>query len=70
MGNTGVAFVAIPQIPPRNVAWMKSGIWVHWLKVLFEWYFLRKVKTGTISPFYEKYSLRLMGIRKRQIEKK
>lgn len=70
MGNTGVAFVAIPQIPPRNVAWMKGGIWVHWLKVLFEWYFLRKVKTGTISPFYEKYSLRLMGIRKRQIDKK
>ena len=65
MGNTGVAFVAMPQIPPRNVAWMKGGIWVHWLKVAFEWYFLHKVKTGSISPFYEKYALRLMGIRKR-----
>jgi len=69
MGNTGVAFVAIPQIPPRNVAWMRGGRWVHWLKVLFEWYFLRKVRKGTISPLYEKYSLRLLGIRKRQLEK-
>lgn len=69
MGNTGVAFVALPQIPPRNVAWMKGGKWVHWMKVAFEWYFLRKVKTGSISPFYEKYALRLMGIRKRDIEK-
>ncbi len=69
MGNTGVAFVALPQIPPRNVAWMKGGIWVHWLKVLFEWYFMRKVKTGSISPFYEKYGLRFMGIRKRELKK-
>ncbi len=70
MGNTGVAFVALPQNPPRNVAWMRSGIWVHWLKIAFEWYFLRKVKTGSISPFYEKYGLRLMGIRKRELNKK
>ncbi|MCB9976940.1 MAG: NAD(P)/FAD-dependent oxidoreductase [Rhodospirillales bacterium] len=70
MGNTGVAFVALPQIPPRNVAWMRGGKWVHWLKVLFEWYFIRKVKTGSISPFYEKYALRLLGIRKRQMQDK
>ncbi|MCF8475141.1 MAG: NAD(P)/FAD-dependent oxidoreductase [Emcibacter sp.] len=69
MGNTGVAFVAVPQIPPRNVAWMKGGRWVHWGKVLFEWYFLRKVRKGTISPIYERYILRLLGIRKRQLEK-
>lgn len=68
MGNTGAAFVAIPQIPPRNVAWMRTGMWVHWLKILFEWYFLRKVRTGSISPLYEKYGLRFLGIRKRQIE--
>ncbi|MBT8133361.1 MAG: NAD(P)/FAD-dependent oxidoreductase, partial [Gammaproteobacteria bacterium] len=29
MGDTGAAFVAIPQIPPRNVAWFKKGKWVH-----------------------------------------
>jgi sulfide:quinone oxidoreductase len=69
MGNTGVAFVALPQIPPRNVAWMKGGKWVHWLKIAFEWYFLRKVRTGSVSPFYETYALRLMGIRKRERQK-
>jgi sulfide:quinone oxidoreductase len=69
MGNTGVAFVAIPQIPPRNVAWMRGGRWVHWMKIIFEWYFIRKVKKGVISPVYEKYGLRLLGIRKRQLKK-
>src|SRR3546814_1070874 len=29
MGDTGVAFVALPQIPPRNVTWTKVGRWVH-----------------------------------------
>jgi sulfide:quinone oxidoreductase len=24
------AFVALPQIPPRNVTWMKKGRWVHY----------------------------------------
>lgn len=66
MGNTGVAFVAVPQNPPRNVAWMRGGRWVHWAKILFEWYFIRKVKKGSISPVYEKYVLRFLGIRKRQ----
>lgn len=69
MGDTGVAFVAIPQIPPRNVAWVKGGRWVHWAKAVFEWYFLRKVKTGSISPVYEKYFLRFLGIRKRQLKR-
>ena len=25
MGDTGAAFVALPQIPPRNVNWFKQG---------------------------------------------
>lgn len=62
MGDTGVAFVALPQIPPRNVAWMKRGRWVHWAKVAFEKYFLRKMKTGNSEPIYEKYVLRALGI--------
>lgn len=70
MGNTGVAFVALPQIPPRNVAWMRGGRWVHWMKIAFEWYFLRKVKTGSISPIYEKVALRFLGIRKRELQPK
>ncbi|HNW63906.1 MAG TPA: FAD-dependent oxidoreductase, partial [Piscinibacter sp.] len=27
MGDTGAAFVALPQIPPRNVNWFKKGKW-------------------------------------------
>src|SRR5512139_1194442 len=28
-GDSGVAFVAMPQNPPRNVNWASSGRWVH-----------------------------------------
>jgi sulfide:quinone oxidoreductase len=62
MGDTGAAFVAIPQNPPRNVSWFKAGKWVHWAKVAFEKYFLRKVKKGSTEPVYEKYILKAFGI--------
>lgn len=62
MGDTGAAFVAIPQIPPRNVAWFKKGKWVHLAKIAFEKYFIRKMKKGTSEPLYEKYILKLLGI--------
>ncbi len=64
MGDTGVAFVAMPQIPPRNVAWMKKGKWVHLAKVAFEKYFIKKMKKGTTENLYEKYILKAMGINK------
>ena len=64
MGDTGAAFVAIPQIPPRNVAWFKKGKWVHLAKIAFEKYFIRKMKKGTSEPLYEKYILKLLGIEK------
>ena len=62
MGDTGAAFVALPQIPPRNVAWMKKGKWVHLAKIAFEKYFIRKMKKGTSEPVYEKYILKALGI--------
>ncbi|MFB6261171.1 MAG: NAD(P)/FAD-dependent oxidoreductase, partial [Thiohalorhabdaceae bacterium] len=62
LGDTGAAFVAMPQIPPRNVSWFKEGKWVHWAKIAFEKYFLRKVKKGTSEPVYEKYVLKALGI--------
>jgi sulfide:quinone oxidoreductase len=62
MGDTGAAFVALPQIPPRNVNWFKKGKWVHLAKVAFEKYFLRKIKSGNSEPVYEKYVLKLLGI--------
>ena len=62
MGDTGAAFVALPQIPPRNVNWFKKGKWVHLAKIAFEKYFIRKIKTGNSEPIYEKYVLKLLGI--------
>ena len=62
MGDTGAAFVALPQIPPRNVNWFKKGKWVHMAKVGFEKYFLYKMKNGTSEPIYEKYLLKALGI--------
>jgi sulfide:quinone oxidoreductase len=62
MGDTGAAFVALPQIPPRNVNWFKKGKWVHLAKIAFEKYFIRKMKSGTSEPIYEKYVLKALGI--------
>lgn len=64
MGNTGAAFVASPQIPPRNAAWMKKGKWVHYAKVGFEKYFIYKMKKGSAEPAFEKYFLKFLGIAK------
>jgi sulfide:quinone oxidoreductase len=63
-GDSGVAFVAQPQIPPRNVNWSASGKWVHNAKVGFEKYFLRKMRKGTSETLYEKALLDLLGIAK------
>ena len=62
MGDTGIAFVALPQIPPRNVNWFSEGKWVHYAKVAFEKYFIRKMKKGTSEPFYEKFVLKAIGV--------
>jgi sulfide:quinone oxidoreductase len=62
MGDTGAAFVASPQIPPRNLTWSKKGWWVHLVKVAFEKYFLRKMKRGTTETLYERYFLKLLGV--------
>lgn len=63
-GDSGVAFVAIPQNPPRNVNWASSGRWVHVAKVAFEKYFLRKVRLGTTEPYYEKVVMKMLAINK------
>ena len=61
-GDSGVAFLAMPQIPPRNVQWASSGKWVHWAKIAYEKYFILKVRKGISEPYYEKYTLKMMGI--------
>ncbi len=69
-GDSGIAFVAQPQIPPRNVNWSSSGKWVHLAKVGFEKYFLRKIRKGTSEPFYEKLAMNALGIDKLKEVKK
>ena len=61
-GDTGAAFVALPQIPPRNVSWFGEGKWVHLAKVAFEKYFMRKMQKGTSEPYYEKMVMDMLGI--------
>lgn len=61
-GDSGVAFVALPQIPPRNVNWSSQGYWVHLAKVAFEKYFMRKIRTGSSEPGYERYVMKTLGI--------
>jgi sulfide:quinone oxidoreductase len=63
-GDGGVAFVAEPQIPPRNRNWAGTGRWVHWAKIAFEKYFLRKIRTGESEPVCERWALKLLGIHK------
>jgi len=62
LGDRGVAFVAIPQIPPRNVTWANGGKWVHVAKVMFEKYFMRKMRIGKSEPYYEKWITKTLGI--------
>jgi sulfide:quinone oxidoreductase len=64
MGDTGIVFVALPQIPPRNVNWFAEGKWVHLAKIGFEKYFIRKMKKGTSEPVYEKYVMKAIGVEK------
>ena len=63
-GDEGIAFIAQPQIPPRNVNWSSQGKWVHLAKIGFEKYFLRKIRKGESEPFYEKLALDLIGVHK------
>lgn len=62
LGDSGVAFLAVPQIPPRNTTWSAHGKWVHLAKIAFEKYFMRKVRKGISEPFYERMMLKLMGV--------
>ncbi|WP_438970835.1 NAD(P)/FAD-dependent oxidoreductase [Methylophaga sp.] len=64
LGHTGAAFIAEPQIPPRNVAWMKKGLWVQWAKTAFEKYFLFKMKKGFPEPKLEIWLLKILGLNK------
>lgn len=63
-GDNGAAFVALPQIPPRNVSWFSQGKWVHLAKIAFEKFYMRKIKKGTSEHVFEKMVLNSLGIMK------
>jgi len=63
-GDVGAAFIAAPQMPPRNKQWMSRGKWVHLAKGAFERYFLYKMKRGETDPFYERAARKWMGVEK------
>ena len=58
-GDGGVAFLAQPQNPPRNKNWSAEGKWVHWAKIGFEKYFLRKIRKGISEPYYERMIMKM-----------
>jgi sulfide:quinone oxidoreductase len=60
-GDSGVAFVALPQIPPRNTNWASRGKWVHVAKIAYEKYFIHKVRNAKTEPYYEKMVLKMLG---------
>jgi sulfide:quinone oxidoreductase len=68
-GDTGVVFVAQPQLPPRNANWAAQGRWVHWAKIGFEKYFMHKIRVGNSEPFYEKFMMKFMRLHKFENEK-
>jgi sulfide:quinone oxidoreductase len=61
-GDSGVAFVALPQIPPRNTNWASRGKWVHLAKIAYEKYFLHKVRAAKTEPIYEKTIMKMIGV--------
>lgn len=63
-GDSGVAFVALPQIPPRNTNWAARGKWVHLAKIAYEKYFLHKVRAAKTEPYYEKAVLQMLGAKR------
>jgi sulfide:quinone oxidoreductase len=44
MGNTGAAYLSEPQVPLRDINWMRQGRWVHQAKIDFEKYFVNRIR--------------------------
>ena len=63
------ATAASPSWPSRRFRRATStgrrrDAWVHYAKVAFEKFFLRKIRRGESEPFYERFVLEQLGIRK------
>ncbi|MDP2031468.1 MAG: FAD-dependent oxidoreductase [Thiobacillus sp.] len=50
MGNNGAAYLSEPQVPLRDINWMRQGRWVHQAKIDFEKYFINKIRLQPGTP--------------------
>ena len=50
MGSTGAAYLSEPQVPLRDINWMRQGRWVHQAKIDFEKYFINKIRLQAHRP--------------------
>ena len=48
LGKNAAFMTAKPALPPRQKTYLKKGRWAHLLKVVFERYFLFKLKRGAL----------------------
>jgi len=62
LGHSAIAFVAVPQNPPRNKVWMKKSKFFRLVKKALEKYYIFKLKYGLTEPVYEKYIMKLLGL--------
>ncbi len=44
MGTSGASYLSEPQVPLRDINWMRQGRWVHQAKIDFEKYFVNKIR--------------------------
>ncbi|CAN1208675.1 Sulfide quinone reductase Sqr [Tumidithrix helvetica PCC 7403] len=65
-GDTGALFLADPLLPDasghRHRALTYQGIWVSWIKLGFEKYFLTKMRLGWTIPWFERWGFRAIGL--------
>lgn len=54
----------LPKIPPHNVNWSSQGYWLHAAEVVFEKYFLHKVRHDSSEPGYDHMVMKALGIEK------
>ncbi len=66
-GDTGALFLADPLLPDQKSGKRHRAIaikqpWVSWAKSAFEAYFLTKMRVGRTMPWFERWSLRAIGL--------
>ena len=69
MSKSGASYHSEPQIPLRNINWLKEGRWVHLAKVEFENYFINKIKLRPAASDVATYSHIATLVRKLQLRK-